>query len=70
LGAGFSEAGWFHGKLALLILMQIMHAALARFRRHFAQDDNRHSPRFYRIVNETVTGLLVAIVILAVVKPF
>ena len=70
LGPGFWGAGWFETKLALLMVMQIVHAALARFRRQFARDANRHSPRFYRIVNETVTGLLVAIVILAVVKPF
>ena len=33
--------GWFHGKLALLIAMQLVHAAYARWRRHFANDGNR-----------------------------
>ncbi len=61
--------GWFHGKLALLVAMQILHAAYARWRRHFAADANRHSARFYRFMNEAPTVLLVAIVILAVVKP-
>jgi putative membrane protein len=62
--------GWFHAKVALLILMQIVHAGLSRWRRQFAADANRHSARFYRIVNEVPTLLLIGIVILAVVKPF
>ena len=62
--------GWFHAKLACLIAMQIIHAAFARWRRHFAADRNRHPARFYRIMNEVPTVLLLAIVILAVVRPF
>jgi putative membrane protein len=61
---------WFHAKLALLVAMQLVHAAFARWRRHFANDANRHSARFYRWMNELPTVLLIAIVILAVVKPF
>jgi protoporphyrinogen IX oxidase len=62
--------GWFHAKLALLVAMQLVHAAFARWRRHFAKDANRHSAGFYRWMNEVPTLLLIAIVILAVVKPF
>jgi putative membrane protein len=62
--------GWFHGKLALLVLMQLVHAGLARWRRDFANDKNKHSARFYRIANEVPTLLLIGIVILAIVKPF
>jgi putative membrane protein len=36
----------------------------------FAADSNRHSQKFYRIINEVPTVLMIAIVILAVVKPF
>jgi putative membrane protein len=50
--------------------MQLVHAGLARWRRDFAADANRHSQRFYRIVNEVPTLLLIGIVILVVVKPF
>src|SRR5215831_7924819 len=60
--------GWFHAKVALLIGMQIIHAALARWRRAFANDANVHSDRFYRFMNEVPTLLLIGIVILAVVK--
>jgi putative membrane protein len=62
--------GWFHAKVALLIGMQLIHAALARWRRAFANDANTHSDRFYRFMNEVPTLLLIGIVILAVVKPF
>ncbi len=62
--------GWFHAKLTLLVLMQITHALLARYRRNFANDRNTKSAKFYRILNEVPTVLMIGIVILAVVKPF
>jgi putative membrane protein len=62
--------GWFHAKLLWLVGMQIIHAALARWRRAFANDANIHSDRFYRFMNEVPTVILIVIVILAVVKPF
>jgi len=69
LGHHWGEA-WFHAKLALLLLMQLIHAAYARWRRQFAGDANRHGQGFYSIANEIPTLLLVAIVLLAVLKPF
>jgi putative membrane protein len=62
--------GWFHGKLALLVVMQLVHAAFARWRRHFAADRNRHDAVFYRWMNEVPTVLMIGIVILVVVQPF
>jgi putative membrane protein len=62
--------GWFHGKLLLLLGMQLTHAGYARWRRHFADDANRHNARFYRVMNEVPTLLMIGIVILAIVKPF
>jgi putative membrane protein len=41
-----------------------------RWQRGFAADDNHRPPRFFRMVNEIPTVLLIAIVILVVVKPF
>ena len=64
------QAGWFHGKLALLLGMQLIHAAFARWRRHFANDANRHDAGFYRIMNEVPTVLMIGIVILVIVRPF
>ena len=60
---------WLHAKIGLLIGMQIVHALLARHRRQFARDANTHSAKYYRILNEIPTVLLIGIVIFAVVKP-
>ena len=64
------EGGWLHAKLALVLALAVSHGLMARWRRDFAADRNRRSQRFYRIANEVPTLLMIAIVILAVVKPF
>lgn len=61
---------WMHGKFALVLAMSLVHGAFARWRRHFAHDANRHTARFYRIMNEVPTVLMIGIVILVVVRPF
>ena len=66
----FLAAGWFHLKLILVLAMTALHGLFARWTRDFALDRNARSPKFYRIANEIPTILLIAIVILATVKPF
>jgi putative membrane protein len=61
---------WFQAKLVLALGMTVLHAFLSRWRRHFEADRNAHSAKFYRIVNEVPTVLMIAIVILVVIKPF
>jgi putative membrane protein len=63
-------AGWLQAKLALVLFLSGVHGLFARWVRDFAADRNRHSAGFYRIVNEVPTILMIAIVILAIVKPF
>ena len=60
---------WMHWKLTLVLLMQVVHAMLARYRRLFARDERPKSAKFFRILNEVPTVLLIAIVILVVVRP-
>jgi putative membrane protein len=67
---GFLRDGWFHAKLALVLVMSGYHGYLARCVRTFAADRNTQSHRHYRIVNEVPTVLMVVIVILVVIKPF
>ena len=57
-------------QLALVLALAANHGLMARWRRDFAADANRRSQRFYRIANEVPAVLMIAIVILAVVKPF
>ena len=64
------EGGWLQAKLALVLALAVNHGLMARWRRDFAADRNHRSQRFYRIANEVPTALMIAIVVLAVVKPF
>jgi putative membrane protein len=64
------KAGWLHAKLAFVILLSGLHGYLSASVRRFAADQNTKSPRFYRILNEVPTALLILIVLLVVLKPF
>jgi putative membrane protein len=66
----FLQAGWLQAKLALVIAMSGLHGLLVRWVKDFAADRNRHTGKFYRIVNEIPTVLMIFIVLLATVKPF
>jgi putative membrane protein len=69
LAPGYMAQSWLHAKLALVLLVigyQIWCLTLM----HALRDGrNRHSERWYRLFNEVPGLLLIAIVILAVVKP-
>jgi len=65
-----SGQGWMHAKLLLVILMSGVHGMLSKFRKDFERDDNQKSEKFYRVLNEAPTVLMIAIVILAVAEPF
>ncbi|MCG6206144.1 protoporphyrinogen oxidase HemJ [Rhodopseudomonas sp. HC1] len=67
---GYFAVGWFHAKLAAVILMTVIHVMLGRYVRDFAADRNTRSHKFYRIINEVPTLLMVGAVIFVVVKPF
>ena len=64
------ELPWMHVKLLGVVLMTAFHMMLARWRKAFACDENAHSEKFYRIINEAPTVLMIVIVFMAVVKPF
>ncbi len=64
------SSGWLHAKLALVIALSAVHGFFARFVKDFAADRNRHSQKFYRIINEVPTLLMIGAVILVIVKPF
>jgi putative membrane protein len=69
MGSWF-DSGWLQAKLALVVALSALHGLFARWVKAFATDRNRHSEKFYRIINEVPTVAMVVIVILAVVKPF
>jgi protoporphyrinogen IX oxidase len=63
-------SGWFHAKFLLVLILSAVHGFFARCVKDFATDGNRRSQRFYRIINEVPTLLMIGIVILVIVKPF
>ena len=68
--SGAVSAPWFHAKGFLVILMSAAHVHDGLLLRRFAVDANTHSSRYYRIINEIPTLLMIGIVILVIVKPF
>jgi protoporphyrinogen IX oxidase len=62
--------GWLHVKLLCVFGLFVVHMMMARYRREFEADINRRSQRFFRILNEAVTVLMVIIVVMVVVRPF
>jgi protoporphyrinogen IX oxidase len=64
------SAPWLHGKLLLVVLLSGIHGFFSRCVKDFAADRNSRSQKFYRIINEMPTILMIGIVILVVVKPF
>jgi putative membrane protein len=67
---GAHRDGWFQAKFMLVLALSALHGFNVRWMKDFAADRNQRSARFYRIANEIPALLMVAIVILAVVKPF
>ena len=70
LNPALVDSGWLRAKFALVMLMSGLHGFFVRCWRDFDADRNRRSAKFYRIINEVPTILMIAIVILVVVKPF
>lgn len=67
--AYLSQAGWFHAKMTLVLLVIIYHFICGRYVKQLANDEVR-SHAFYRWFNEVPVLAMFPIVILVVVKPF
>lgn len=63
-------SGWLQVKLALVLVLSAVHGFFSRSVKDFAADRNGRSQKFYRIINEVPTILMIFIVIMVVVKPF
>jgi putative membrane protein len=61
---------WLLAKLALVLALSALHGYCARWLRDFAADQNARPAKFYRIMNEVPTVLMILIVVLVVVRPF
>jgi putative membrane protein len=62
--------GWMHVKLACVVVLFALHGMMSGWLKAFAADRNRKSAKFFRIVNEVPTVLMIVIVIMVIVRPF
>lgn len=61
---------WLHAKLLLVVMLFAYHGYCGRLVKQFKDDANQHSHVFFRWFNELPVIILIAVVILAIVKPF
>ncbi len=60
---------WLQLKLAFVIILTVFHFFLFQCLRKFAENRNTYSSRFYRVINEIPTVLLIGIILIVVFKP-
>ena len=60
---------WLQLKLLFVVILTIYHFFLFQCLRKFAENNNSFSPKFYRIINEIPTVLLIGIIFIIVFKP-
>ena len=68
--AYYSKMGWVHAKLAVIALMVAYHIWCFKLLKAFRDDRNPHTHVWYRWFNEVPVLFLVAIILLATLKPF
>lgn len=66
---GLLQAGWLHAKLTLVLALIAYHLWCYLLMRDL-RNGRKRSSTWYRVFNEVPSVLLIAIVVLAVVKPF
>ncbi len=67
---GFISDGWLQAKLVFVMVLTASHFHMGRLRRSFGDDTNIKPQRYFRILNELPTVLMVGIVIFVIAKPF
>ena len=60
---------WLQLKLLFVVILTIYHLFLFQCLRKFNENSNSYSSRFYRIINEIPTVLLISIIFIIVLKP-
>ena len=60
---------WVQTKLFLVVLLTVYHLFLGYYLRKFALDENKKSAKFFRIINEIPTILLILIIFVIIYKP-
>ena len=68
---GFQQLGqtWMLLKLLFVVILTLYHLYLGKLLGQFKADNNRHSHKFYRYINEIPTILLILIIFVVIFKP-
>jgi protoporphyrinogen IX oxidase len=66
---GYLNDHWFWAKFALVCALTGFHHVLVRRMKDFAADENTRSAKYYKIINEVPTVLMIGIVIFVIVRP-
>lgn len=70
LGGVDWSSGWPWAKAALVLLLSGVHGMFVGDVRRFARDQNTKPQKYFRIINEVPTVLMIGIVIMVIVRPF
>ena len=68
-GISITSSLWMQAKLFLIVLLTIYHLFLVHYLKKFALDENKKSAKFFRIINEIPTVLLILIIFVIIYKP-
>ena len=69
LGLEIFQELWMQIKIVSVLILTHYHFMLGKYLQDFATDSNRKSSRFYRIINEVPTIILIVVVFVVVFKP-
>ncbi|MBE9604201.1 protoporphyrinogen oxidase HemJ [Acetobacteraceae bacterium H6797] len=64
------HAGWWHTKLLMVVLLTGAHHVLTANLKRFARDERPKSERYWRVMNEVPTVLMIIIVVMVIARPF
>ena len=60
---------WMQIKIISVLILTYYHFMLGKYLNDFAIDNNNKSSKFYRVINEVPTILLILIIIIVIFKP-
>ena len=69
LGFNIFQELWMQIKIVSVLILTHYHFILGKYLQDFATDNNRKSSRFFRIINEVPTFILIVVVFVVVFKP-
>ena len=69
LGFDIFNELWMQVKIILVSILTFYHFLLGKYLSDFAVNTNEKSSKFYRIINEVPTIILIAVIFVVVFKP-